>query len=236
MADSNEATLAPLRASVKEQGDIVRQLKADDAPTVDLQRAVAQLKARKKLLEDKELELMSASHQDDFDRSKLDDLVKRRFFYDQSFAIYGGVQGLYDYGPMGTALKNNIIGEWRKHFILEEQMLEVECSVLTPEPVLKASGHVARFSDWMVKDAKTGECFRADHLVKAALEKLVANAKTAPDVKARCEKILVTVSNCGFEVRYGSGSFFLVTARRFGARRSAKCNRRIQYEIADYQQ
>lgn len=63
--------------------------------------------------------------------------MKRRFFYDQSFSIYGGVAGLYDYGPMGCALKANMVQLWRKHFILEEGMLEVECSALTPERVLK---------------------------------------------------------------------------------------------------
>ena len=52
-----EALLAPLRASVKEQGDLVRQLKADGAPELDVKKAVAELKQRKKTLEDKELDL-----------------------------------------------------------------------------------------------------------------------------------------------------------------------------------
>lgn len=45
---------------------------------------------------------------------------------------------------------------WRQHFILEENMLEVECPAVTPEAVLKASGHVERFTDFMVTDTKTG--------------------------------------------------------------------------------
>ena len=48
-----------------------------------------------------------------------------------------GVAGLYDYGPMGCAMKGNIVSQWRSHFVLEEQLLEVDCSVLTPYPVLK---------------------------------------------------------------------------------------------------
>ena len=52
-----EALLAPLRALVKEQGDLVRQLKADKAPELDVKKAVAELKTRKKTLEDKELAL-----------------------------------------------------------------------------------------------------------------------------------------------------------------------------------
>ncbi|XP_029654474.1 glycine--tRNA ligase, mitochondrial 1-like [Octopus sinensis] len=49
------------------------------------------------------------------------------------------IQGLYDYGPIGCATQSNILAIWRKHFILEEKMLEVDCSIITPEPVLKAS-------------------------------------------------------------------------------------------------
>jgi glycyl-tRNA synthetase len=52
--------------------------------------------------------------------------------------------------------------------VLEEGMMEVECPSVTPEVVLKASGHVDRFNDLMVKDVKTLECFRADHLLKGA--------------------------------------------------------------------
>lgn len=47
-------------------------------------------------------------------------------FYTPSFDIYGGVSGLYDYGPPGSALTNNIIDVWRKHFVLRENMLEGE--------------------------------------------------------------------------------------------------------------
>ena len=71
----------------------------------------------------------------------------------------------------------------------EEQMLEVDCTVLTPEAILDASGHVARFADLMVKDTVNGECFRLDHLIKAALEKVCADKKTSAETKAECEDI-----------------------------------------------
>ena len=48
-----------------------------------------------------------------------------------------GVTGLYDFGPMGCAMKANLINAWRNFFVLEEQMLEVDCAMLTPETVLK---------------------------------------------------------------------------------------------------
>jgi len=183
-----EAILAPLREAVKEQGDLVRQLKTEKAPENDVKKAVAELKARKKVLEDKEVALRPV--QAKFDRTKMEDTLKRRFFYDQSFAIYGGVTGQYDFGPMGCAMKANLLAAWRNHFVLEEQMLEVDCTVLTPEPILAASGHVERFADLMVKDLKNGECFRLDHLIKAALEKVCADKKCTAETKAECEDII----------------------------------------------
>uniref|UniRef100_A0A8C7YPG8 Glycine--tRNA ligase n=1 Tax=Oryzias sinensis TaxID=183150 RepID=A0A8C7YPG8_9TELE len=188
-----EEILAPLRLAVKEQGDLVRQLKQNGAPDVDVTRAVAELKARKKALETKELSLQPKD--DIVDRSKMEDTLKRRFFYDQAFAIYGGVSGLYDFGPVGCALKNNILQAWRQHFIQEEQILEIDCTMLTPEPVLKTSGHVEKFADYMVKDVKNGECFRADHLLKAFLQKLMSDKKCSADKKAEMESVVVQLDN-----------------------------------------
>ncbi|KAL4734304.1 hypothetical protein BDV11DRAFT_209503 [Aspergillus similis] len=118
------------------------------------------------------------------DRSVLDSMLRRRLFYTPSFEIYGGVSGLYDYGPPGCAVLNNIVETWRKHFVLEEDMLEVDCTMLTPEEVLKTSGHVDKFADWMCKDPKTGEIFRADHLVEEVLE-----ARLKGDKEARGQKV-----------------------------------------------
>lgn len=122
-----------------------------------------------------------------FDKARLEALLSRRFFYAPAFEIYGGVAGLYDYGPSGSSLQANIISEWRKHFIVEEAMLELDTTIMTPAPVFEASGHVARFADWMVKDVKTGEVLRADHLVKNVLE-----ARLAGDKQARGDAAVVT--------------------------------------------
>lgn len=120
------------------------------------------------------------------DRSVLDSMLRRRMFYSPSFEIYGGVSGLYDFGPPGCTLVNNIVDLWRKHFVLEEDMLEVDCTMLTPAEVLKTSGHVEKFADWMCKDPKTGEIFRADHLIEEVLE-----TRLKGDKEARGEKVQV---------------------------------------------
>lgn len=106
-------------------------------------------------------------------------------FYTPSFEIYGGVGGLYDYGPPGCSLQANIVDLWRKHFVLEEDMLEVDCTVLTPHEVLKTSGHVDKFADWMCKDPKNGEILRADHFVEAILE-----ARLNGDKEARGQQVV----------------------------------------------
>ncbi|XP_053198842.1 glycine--tRNA ligase-like [Scomber japonicus] len=188
-----EEVLAPLREAVREQGELVHRLKEQGASESELSKAVGELKARKKILETKELALQPK--EDTVDRVKLEDTLKRRFFYDQAFAIYGGVSGLYDFGPVGCALKNNILQVWRQHFIQEEQILEIDCTMLTPEPVLKTSGHVDKFADYMVKDAKTGDCYRADHLLKAHLKNLMSDEKCSAERVTQMEDVITQMDN-----------------------------------------
>ncbi|KAL4966043.1 uncharacterized protein BDV14DRAFT_189122 [Aspergillus stella-maris] len=121
-----------------------------------------------------------------FDRAAFESLQKRRFFYTESFEIYrtsgklnGDARGLFDYGPPGCALQSNVVDIWRKHFVLQVDMLELDCTTLTPESVFKTSGHVDKFEDWMCKDSKNGEFLRADHLVEAVLEARVKGDKVA---------------------------------------------------------
>lgn len=98
-----------------------------------------------------------------------------------------GVKGLYDYGPPGSSLQANIIDLWRKHFIIEEEMLELDTTIMTLSDVLKTSGHVDKFTDWMCKDVKTNEVFRADHLVEGVLEARLKGDKQARGVAAEAE-------------------------------------------------
>ena len=112
----------------------------------------------------------SAAPRGRWDREALETVLRRRFFFAPAFEIYGGVAGLYDYGPPGCAMKNNLVQMWRQHFVLEEGMLELDGPALTPDPVLRTSGHVDKFQDWMVRDTETAACYRADHLLRDALQ------------------------------------------------------------------
>jgi glycyl-tRNA synthetase len=76
-----------------------------------------------------------------------------------------------------------MVDVWRKHFVLAESMLEMECTCPTPEVVLKTSGHVDRFTDLMVKDPETGECFRADKLLEDAIDNLLEKNPEMPSAE-----------------------------------------------------
>ena len=92
-------------------------------------------------------------------------LCKRRGFIFQSSEIYGGTQGLYDYGPLGVELKNNIKNSWWKSIVYERDDVEgLDASILTKPAVLRHSGHEETFTDPLVDCKKCKARFREDHL------------------------------------------------------------------------
>jgi glycyl-tRNA synthetase len=92
------------------------------------------------------------------------ELAKRRGFIWNSFEIYGGTAGFYDYGPLGATLKRRIENIWRDIYIINEGYYEIEVPTIGIEDVFVASGHVGGFSDPLTECVKCHESFRADHL------------------------------------------------------------------------
>ena len=92
-------------------------------------------------------------------------LCKRRGFIFQSNEIYGGLQGLYDYGPLGVELKNNLKKAWWKSMVFERDDVEgIDSSILTNPLVLKYSGHEDTFSDPLVDCRDCNSRWRSDHI------------------------------------------------------------------------
>jgi len=92
-------------------------------------------------------------------------LCKRRGFIFQSSEIYGGLNGAWDYGPLGVELKRNLKNYWWRVTVHErDDVVGMDGSILTHPAVLKASGHVEGFSDPMVDCRLTGKRFRADQI------------------------------------------------------------------------
>ncbi|MEA3137411.1 MAG: glycyl-tRNA synthetase [Thermoplasmata archaeon] len=126
------------------------------------------------------------------------ELAKRRGFLWPSFEVYGGAAGFYDYGPLGAAMKKRFEDLWRHVFVRTEStpMAEIFCPRVTPEEVLVASGHVAEFTDMVVKCAK-GHPSRADHLVTAAGYTGNAGVLKAPELDAELARLKAKCPTCG---------------------------------------
>lgn len=96
---------------------------------------------------------------------KIVSLCKRRGFIFQSSEIYGGLNGAYDYGPLGVELKNNIRDIWWKEMTrMHDDIVGLDSSILMHPRVWEASGHVQNFSDPMVDCKQCKARFRTDQI------------------------------------------------------------------------
>jgi glycyl-tRNA synthetase len=100
---------------------------------------------------------------------KIQSLCKNRGFIFQAGELYGGLAGVYDYGPLGSLLKQNIKDAWIKKFVHDRHdSYLLDSAIIMGEAPLTASGHVGGFSDPLVDDLKTNKRYRADHLLEEA--------------------------------------------------------------------
>lgn len=98
------------------------------------------------------------------------DVCLRRGIVFPTAEIYGGTAGFFEYGPVGTMIKHNIINLFRETFInSEDNVYEISGSHVLPESVFKASGHVKSFHDPLTQCNKCKSMHRADHLIEASL-------------------------------------------------------------------
>jgi len=101
---------------------------------------------------------------------KVMDLAKRRGYVWQSFEIYGGSAGFYDYGPLGAALKRRLEDSWRRLYCTENGYYEIDSTYIGVESVFNASGHLSSFTDLITVCTQCKEPFRADHLLPPSVE------------------------------------------------------------------
>ncbi len=131
---------------------------------------------------------------------KIFELALNRSFFLPSNEIYGSVSGFYDYGPIGCQIKKNLENLWRKKFLVEKGFLELESTIVTPEIVLRASGHVDKFTDPVVECNSCHVKVRADHLVERKLKvkwdmKLESLDKLIRDNNIKCPSCGGELSN-----------------------------------------
>src|SRR5918999_1267892 len=117
------------------------------------------------------------------DMDKLVALCRRRGFLFQSSEIYGGLNGFWDYGPLGVELKRNIKEAWWRDMVTGHddlapppgapetyEMVGLDCSIIMHPQVWKVSGHYDLFHDYMVDCQSTQKRYRYDHIYVVQLQ------------------------------------------------------------------
>ncbi len=130
---------------------------------------------------------------------KVFELAKRRGFLWNSFELYGGSRGFYDYGPLGSTLKRRIEQTWREFYVIQEGFMEIECPTIGLEEVFIASGHVGGFSDPLCECMNCKEAFRADHLVENVMD--APGTLSAEDLTKVIRENEIRCPECGGEFR-----------------------------------
>ena len=113
-------------------------------------------------------------------------LAKRRGFVFPSSEIYGGLNGFFDYGPLGAELKKNIRDCWWNDMVRRrDDVVGIETSIIMHPDVWKASGHVAGFTDPLVDCKVSKQRYRADQLFYAPVEQILNETQTLPDGRSQ---------------------------------------------------
>jgi glycyl-tRNA synthetase len=132
------------------------------------------------------------------DMEKLVNFCKQYGFIYQGSEIYGGLANTWDYGPLGTRLKNNVKDAWRKRFIQERNnAYEVDADILMHPRVWEASGHVSSFSDPLIdcKNCKSRE--RTDNLIDDFDENAHADGMSEEEMMNYIREHKVPCPKCG---------------------------------------
>ncbi len=164
-------------------------------------------------------------------------LCKRRGFIFAASDIYGGLNGFWDYGPLGVQLKNNLRDLWWKHMVTcpplgpegseyadsPVEIVGLDSSIIQHPKAWEASGHVGGFSDPMVDDKETKKRYRADHLIiyapknKSGNYLAFENGIELPDVEKRIKKFgegkkISDYDIVSYEQAYKSGEYLQAIA------------------------
>ncbi|MHA1194787.1 MAG: glycine--tRNA ligase [Promethearchaeota archaeon] len=123
-------------------------------------------------------------------------LRRRGFIWGPSPEIYGGLAGFYSYGPAGMALKNNILAMFRKE-LRYFGFSEVECPTIMPEIVWKASGHLERFIDPVLKCKKCGSLRRADKYLQEQLPDIAIDGLSWEEMESLLKTNEINCPKCG---------------------------------------
>ncbi|VEU64808.1 Glycine--tRNA ligase (plasmid) [Mycoplasmopsis cynos] len=127
-------------------------------------------------------------------KKNMDEIVnhlKNTGFVYQGSEIYGGLSNTWDYGPLGSLLKDNIRDLWKKEFIFKESNnFLIDSKILMNPQVWITSGHVSNFSDPLIENKVNGKRYRADKLIQEIDPNLIPEKMTFDEMKEYLEKHL----------------------------------------------
>ncbi len=166
-------------------------------------------------------------------------LCKRRGFVYPASEIYGGINGFWDYGPLGAQLKKNLRDAWWTDVVMRGcngklgpdgkpvEIVPVDTCIIQNPKVWEASGHVAGFNDPMVDDKETKQRFRADHLFGMYL----VRPEEGESVDQGVARLIKIINEQPFELPYGPNLSCVASNEEeaFGAFRAAM--HRIKQDI-----
>ncbi len=132
----------------------------------------------------------------------VENIVERRSLYYPAFSLYKEIAGFYDYGPVGVRIRRNIQNAWRELFVDKIGALELETANILPEEVLKASGHLAAFTDPVVRCVQCKTPYRADKLLEEYYEKKKAKSAhvkklSQAQLQEELDKADIKCAKCG---------------------------------------
>ena len=129
---------------------------------------------------------------------KIVNICKQYGFIFQGSEIYDGLANTWDYGPLGSRIKNAIKDAWRKRFIQEnDNSFELDASILMHPRVWEASGHVGGFSDPLIDCKECKVRHRADHLIEGFTDKVKPDAMTDEEMIKYINDNKIPCPNCG---------------------------------------
>ena len=116
----------------------------------------------------------------------------------QGSQIYGGLSNTWDYGPLGSELKNNLQQLWRKKFVSESPTnVGIDAAILMNPKVWEATGHVTTFNDPLIDCKECRGRFRADDLIKDQFPEVDVNGMTMDDLSSFVKEHHVKCPQCG---------------------------------------
>src|SRR5271157_3903865 len=131
---------------------------------------------------------------------------QRGFFFKSADSYPNTPAGFLDYGPLGVALRNNVVELWRRTIVKRDGMLEIDGSQILPKAVFEASGHLSSFTDPIVRCSKCGSVFRPDKLVEERTHEQVPEKLQDLEYDSLMAKAGVKCLKCG-SVLSGTGRF-----------------------------